>query len=101
MNWIQSLRASTFWKWGLFLLGWASLTVSVYWLVLQPPTTVSRVYLGISGLTAVALIITAGWFFDRPLIPQWDRKRMGMLMVGSFLLFFGRLVSHSAVELDE
>lgn len=93
MSRVLSLLISRYRKVGLFLLGWASLALSLYWLVFQPPATISRMFLLISGLAAGALMVLAGWFFDRPVYERWDAKRWGGLILASVLaatlLYFG------------
>ncbi|MEW6181452.1 MAG: DUF6056 family protein [Chloroflexota bacterium] len=86
MNRILSLLTSNPSKSLLFLAGWASLTLNLYWFIFQPRTAISRVFLLTSALAAVPLMLLAGWFFDRPLIERWNRKRLAGLMTGSLLL---------------
>lgn len=86
MNRVRSLLISHYRKIGLFSLGWVSLTLNLYWLVFQPPTIISRMFLLISAVAAGVLIVLAGWFFDRPLFEHWNKTRLGSLMAVSVLL---------------
>ncbi len=86
MNRVASLFTANIWKTGLFLIGWASLALNLYWFVFQPPTVISRMLLLISAVAAGVLIVLAGWFFDRPIFEKWNKTRLGGLMAVSTLL---------------
>ncbi|MEW6505150.1 MAG: hypothetical protein AB1457_14405 [Chloroflexota bacterium] len=86
MKRLLSLLSSNYPKNILFLIGWASLWLSLYWLVFQPPQTISRLYMLISAAAALVLILMAGWFFTRPVVGHLGKTQLGGLVAASILL---------------
>lgn len=62
----------------LFLTGWLSISLSLYWFIFQPRAAVSRISMGISLLAGLLLIVLARHFFNHPSVEQWNlRERVG------------------------
>jgi hypothetical protein len=77
----------------LFLTGWLSVSLSLYWFIFQPRAAVSRISMGISLLAGLLLILLARHFFSHPPVEQWNlRERIGVgfaALLIALLLYFG------------
>lgn len=95
MSFLVSLLAKRSPKILAVLVLWASLTFTLYWLIFQPPTLISRMRMLISGVAALGLIAAGMFFFERKPVQNWvsaGLKPIGWLYAAVILtlgLFFG------------
>ncbi|WP_322791580.1 DUF6056 family protein [Bellilinea sp.] len=76
-----------------YMIGWLSVSLSLYWFIFQPRAAVSRIAMGVSLLAGLLAILLARHFFNRPPVEKWNfRERLGLFFAAlliTVLLYFG------------